>query len=528
MSYFWLAFFGKAQALAAIGGLFSWGIRRAVGSGRLPVGPREEARLHLGLMLAAIFFTALPTPGGAPLPLVATRVELGRTFFAGTEPRNGLPESILRVPGLPPRSGGAPLGACAAIALALFAFGLGIVGADYLRLSRVLRRATVFRALGRVRIAVADGIASPFSARTPRAAWVVVPPSFLRDAAAFRIAVAHELQHHRAGDSLACHLAAPWRALCFFHPLRALQAAATAEAQELACDEVLVNQRRRVGAGDYARCLIRAAESAAKGREGRAIAAAPSLFSERHLLVRRIESMYTNKRNVKWVTWALGIAAGITLACGARAGGAWVIDSRVTGRQMAEMAVRARQGTSFPIAVNDDVLRELNRFLGTERGREYVRNARERLARMRPLLERELADRRVPEELLAVGLIESGFENLPESANPQKSAGVWQFIPSTARAFGLRVDDVVDERLDVEKETDAAFRYLAANQLRFGNWLLGIMAYNMGERALDAAIQRAGTRDPWKLVAMGHENDRGYLAKFMAGLLILKNQPESR
>jgi membrane-bound lytic murein transglycosylase D len=147
---------------------------------------------------------------------------------------------------------------------------------------------------------------------------------------------------------------------------------------------------------------------------------------------------------------------------------------------------------------------------------------------MRPLLERELADRRVPEELLAVGLIESGFENLPESANPQKSAGVWQFIPSTARAFGLRVDDVVDERLDVEKETDAAFRYLAANQLRFGNWLLGIMAYNMGERALDAAIQRAGTRDPWKLVAMGHENDRGYLAKFMAGLLILKNQPESR
>ena len=62
---------------------------------------------------------------------------------------------------------------------------------------------------------------------------------------------------------------------------------------------------------------------------------------------------------------------------------------------------------------------------------------------------------------------------------------------------------------------------------RFGDWQLAILAYNMGEGAVERAIQRAGTRDPWKLVALGYEGDARYLARVMAGVLILKNPGSS-
>jgi soluble lytic murein transglycosylase-like protein len=157
-----------------------------------------------------------------------------------------------------------------------------------------------------------------------------------------------------------------------------------------------------------------------------------------------------------------------------------------------------------------------------------VAKAEANLARLRPRLDQAIREHHVPEELLAVALVESGFVNLPEKANPgQHGAGVWQFIPGTARVFGMRVSDKADDRLDIARETDAALRYLAANQLRYGDWRLSLMAYNMGERALDAAILRAGTRDPWRLVRLGYENDADYLAKVMAAVLILKDHEKS-
>ena len=233
----------------------------------------------------------------------------------------------------------------------------------------------------------------------------------------------------------------------------------------------------------------------------------------------------TKKRKNGSVTLLLGLLGGTLLAASAWASGKWVIDTRISAHKMVEMAEVARKGSAFPIMVNDDVLRELNHYLGTQKGREFVARAEANLDQLRPMLNRQLAQHSIPEEVLAVGLVESGFANLPQSANPgAHGAGVWQFIPNTARIFGLKVDEKLDERLDTEKETYAAIRYLDANHLRFDNWLLGVMAYNMGERALDNAILKSGTRDPWKLVQQGFENDQGYLAKFMAAVLILKNR----
>jgi membrane-bound lytic murein transglycosylase D len=107
-----------------------------------------------------------------------------------------------------------------------------------------------------------------------------------------------------------------------------------------------------------------------------------------------------------------------------------------------------------------------------------------------------------------------------------KSAGIWQFIPQTARNYGLRVDAQKDERLDMALLTDAAMRYLQANNLRFKDWQLALMAYNMGENAVQKAMVDLDTRDAWTLIRNGREGDKDYLAKFMAAVLIMRN-PDS-
>lgn len=129
---------------------------------------------------------------------------------------------------------------------------------------------------------------------------------------------------------------------------------------------------------------------------------------------------------------------------------------------------------------------------------------------------------------MAVPIIESGYQNLTEgqSNTPVKAAGLWQFIPTTARNYGLRVDSQKDERLDIALNTDAAMRYLQSNNLRFKDWHLSALAYNMGERAVQKGMNSLNTRDAWTLIRNGYEGDKDYLPKLMAAILIMRS-PES-
>lgn len=127
---------------------------------------------------------------------------------------------------------------------------------------------------------------------------------------------------------------------------------------------------------------------------------------------------------------------------------------------------------------------------------------------------------------MAIPIVESGYQNLEERNQPGWGAGIWMFISSTARKYGLRVDSQVDERLNAELLTDAAMRLLKGDKLLFNDLLLSILAYNMGEQEVEKAIQQAGSRDAWTLIRKGYENDKDYLARVMAAILIMKN-PES-
>jgi membrane-bound lytic murein transglycosylase D len=183
------------------------------------------------------------------------------------------------------------------------------------------------------------------------------------------------------------------------------------------------------------------------------------------------------------------------------------------------VAARLLAAEDFAVPVNADVLRELNRLVGTPEGRALVRIGRERMKRYRPMVERKMRQYGVPSALLAVPFVESAWRNLKPQP-PDTGVGLWQFVGPTARAYGLRVDANVDERLEPAKATDAAMRLLAAHRRRFRSWALSVVAYNGGEGATRRAIARVG-RDPWKVVAAGAETERGYLAKVFAAALVL-------
>jgi soluble lytic murein transglycosylase-like protein len=99
----------------------------------------------------------------------------------------------------------------------------------------------------------------------------------------------------------------------------------------------------------------------------------------------------------------------------------------------------------------------------------------------------------VPVELLAVGWVESRFN--PQAVSPKGARGAWQFMPETARRYGLEVGDSRDDRTDLALSTRAAARHLADLYRQFGDWPLALAAYNAGADRVDAAMTRANSRE---------------------------------
>jgi membrane-bound lytic murein transglycosylase D len=107
-----------------------------------------------------------------------------------------------------------------------------------------------------------------------------------------------------------------------------------------------------------------------------------------------------------------------------------------------------------------------------------------------PMISAKLEQRDMPQDLIYLAMIESGFN--PKAKSPAKAGGLWQFISETGQRYGLTVNKHVDERNQPAKATDAALSYLSDLYDRFGSWYLAAAAYNTGENRV-ARIMRQVT-----------------------------------
>ncbi len=151
----------------------------------------------------------------------------------------------------------------------------------------------------------------------------------------------------------------------------------------------------------------------------------------------------------------------------------------------------------IPVRWDARVLRYLEYYKNNPRGRSMVAGFIKRSGRYGAAIRRTLREQGLPEDLLWLSLVESGFD--PTIHSHAGAAGLWQFMPDGARIYGLSVDRWADERLDPERSTLAAARYLADLKQRFGTWELAFAAYNMGYGGLLAAIKKYNTNDYWEL-----------------------------
>lgn len=128
-----------------------------------------------------------------------------------------------------------------------------------------------------------------------------------------------------------------------------------------------------------------------------------------------------------------------------------------------------------------------------------------------PLFDSILTRENAPPDLKYLAVAESA---LYMAQSGKGAVGLWQFIPETARRYGLRVDDYIDERRNAEKSTRAAIRYLSENRKRFGSWGFAAAAYNQGEAATDDDIAFQGGRSYFDLY-LNEETSR-YLFRIVA------------
>jgi membrane-bound lytic murein transglycosylase D len=177
----------------------------------------------------------------------------------------------------------------------------------------------------------------------------------------------------------------------------------------------------------------------------------------------------------------------------------------------------------IPIEMNDEVEKWLDYYTGA--GRRSFEITLSRVNRYERLMRAIFRNADLPEDLVYLPLIESGFEATAYSR--ARALGLWQFVPGTARIYDLEISHWVDERLDPIAATHAAADYLGDLYREFDDWYLALAAYNAGPGRVNGAIRRAGSRDYWEIVerrALPRES-RDYVPKLIAVALIAK-QPE--
>lgn len=178
----------------------------------------------------------------------------------------------------------------------------------------------------------------------------------------------------------------------------------------------------------------------------------------------------------------------------------------------------------IPIELNARVQSIIEMF--QDRRHDWFQEALDRSGYYAPMIRQVFQEEGIPQDLIYLAMVESAFKS--RAVSRAGARGIWQFIQGTGRAYGLRQDFWVDDRFNPEKATRAAARHLRDLYDELGDWYLVMAAYNSGQRRVERAIRRTGSRDFWvhaQKRVLPRET-RSYVPLIIAAAVIGKN-PEA-
>src|ERR1700733_3906079 len=177
--------------------------------------------------------------------------------------------------------------------------------------------------------------------------------------------------------------------------------------------------------------------------------------------------------------------------------------------------------SDLPLMMTDQVAGYISYF--SNRGRGTFERAFARSGRYHDMMVRILKQEGVPQDLIYLAQAESGFQ--PTAVSRAGACGIWQFMGSRARGYGLQHSMWVDDRQDPEKSTRAAARHLRDLYNQFGDWYLAMAAYNSGPGTVQAAVKRTGYADFWELYRRNvlPKETRNYVPIILAVTIMTKN-----
>src|SRR6202163_3790871 len=194
------------------------------------------------------------------------------------------------------------------------------------------------------------------------------------------------------------------------------------------------------------------------------------------------------------------------------------VDQNVKAK--AEAEIKSTR-SDLPLMMTDQVAGYINYF--SNRGRGTVEGALARSGRYEDMIRRILREEGVPQELIYLAQAESGFH--PLAVSRAGARGMWQFMGSRAKGYGLERSWWVDDRQDPEKATRAAAHHLKDLYNQFGDWYLAMAAYNSGPGRVQSAVKRTGYADFWELYRRNvlPRETRNYVPIIVAVAIMAKN-----
>ena len=194
------------------------------------------------------------------------------------------------------------------------------------------------------------------------------------------------------------------------------------------------------------------------------------------------------------------------------------VDPNLKAKAEAEVAATH---SDLPLMMTDPVAGYISYF--SSRGRPTLEHALARSGRYQEMIQRVLKEEGVPQELIYLAQAESGFH--PLALSRAGARGMWQFMASRAKGYGLERNWWIDERQDPEKSTRAAAHHLKDLYNEFGDWYLAMAAYNSGPGTVQSAVKRTGYADYWELYKRNvlPKETRNYVPIILAVTIMAKN-----